>query len=358
MCLYKEIKFNTLNEYVKQYIVFNVVILEAYRKNSDKKKIHYSILPFLKKDRNYSKNPNNKYTFYLKINNINNTSFQCIQHWINIIGWLNADFYFICDNENLKNMLYERVRFDNKNIKFIKSIYRPLEHIVKNISTPFWVNATYAHLTAFMHAKKNNIKDFWNIDADDTMFLVEAPRAAEIIKKAQDYADKNNLDAFSLDMHTSRTHGKHWSFGITYVKSFRDWFSIFDANKDNKWISNYRGKYDNEFNLDWFFTYLRDFKNLNVKTFYVDNLHFMHFGDFMLNPVSWHISHWKHGKVYYPILKYVFNNSDLSEITVSEQSIKIDTIESEDKCFDYINRYLSFLTDIPQPAKNMWLKLI
>ena len=67
-----------------------------------------------------------------------------------------------------------------------------------------------------------------------------------------------------------------------------------------------------------------------------------------------YISHWKKGKVHYPILKYVFNNSDLSEIPVSKCSIKIDTIESEDKCFDYINRYLSFLAAIPEPAKNMW----
>ncbi len=354
MWLYKKIEFNTEREAVKQYRIFNVPVLEVYIRNLQSKKLHYSILPFFKKDRSYFENPVNKHTFYLKVNNINNTSFQCIQHWINIIGWLKADFYIICDNDILENMIYNRIRFNNKNIKFIKSAYKPLTNIVKNISTPFWSKATYAHLTAFLHAKKHKIQNFWDIDADDTMFLVEAPRAAEIIRKAAEYADKNNLDAFSMDMHTSRTHGKHWSFGITYIRPAKDWFSILNNNKNTDWMGNYFGKYDYEFNLDWFFTYLRDFKNLNAKTFYIENLHFMHSGDFMLNPISWHISHWKKGKVHYPILKYVFNNSDLSEIPVSRCSIKIDTIESEDKCFDYINRYLSFLAAIPEPAKNMW----
>lgn len=182
MWLYKKIEFNTEREAVKQYRIFNVPVLEVYIRNLESKKLHYSILPFFKKDRSYFENPVNKHTFYLKVNNINNTSFQCIQHWINIIGWLKADFYIICDNDILENMIYNRIRFNNKNIKFIKSAYKPLTNIVKNISTPFWSKATYAHLTAFLHAKKHKIQNFWDIDADDTMFLVEAPRAAEIIR--------------------------------------------------------------------------------------------------------------------------------------------------------------------------------
>lgn len=352
--LFKNIKFNTEREKVTQLRLFNVPICEFYVKVLSPKKLHFNILPCIKSNRSYSCDNDFQDVFYLKVNNISNTSIQCIQHWVNIVGWMKADFYFVCDNPLLEQLIYERVHFDNKNIKFIKSVHYPLNRIVRNLSTSFWKKATYAHLTTFYHAQKNKIRNFWNIDADDTMLLVEAPRAAEILKKAKNYADENNLSAFSLDMHTSRTHGIHWSFGITYTRFNIDWMSIFQNVNDSSWMKNYLGLFDTEMNLDWYLTYLRDVKDVKNSTFYVDNFHFMHYGDFMLNPISWHISHWKNGEVYYPILRHVFNNTDLARIPISTRSIKIDSIESEECCYDYINRYLTYLKNIPDTAKNMW----
>lgn len=353
--LFEKIEFNTEREQVTRFKIGNLSILDSCKRFNKKRK-SYSLFPTLRKQKNYSHNPDNKNVFYLKINSADNCSFQCLQHWINIIGWFGGDFYIICDKEDLERQVYQKIHFDNKNIKFIKSIHKPIEHIVKNMSTRFWTKATYAHLTAFYHARKLGLENFWNIDADDTMFLIEAPRAAQILKNAQNYAKANNITAFSMDMHTSRTHGKHWSFGITYIDSRVDWFEIFSNEKTPEWMNKYIGKYDWEFNLDWYFTYLRDFKEFKNKTFYVENLHFMHYGDFMLNPISWGISQWKNGKVFYPILKTIFNQDSLAEIPISTESVKVDTLDSEKMSFHYINQYLTFLNNIPEPAQNMWFE--
>ena len=61
MWLYKKIEFNTEREAVKQYRIFNVPVLEVYIRNLQSKKLHYSILPFFKKDRSYFENPVNKH---------------------------------------------------------------------------------------------------------------------------------------------------------------------------------------------------------------------------------------------------------------------------------------------------------
>ena len=58
----------------------------------------------------------------------------------------------------------------------------------------------------------------------------------------------------------------------------------------------------------------------------------------------------------YPILKGVFNQDELADIPISSESIKIDTLENEEMSFDYINRYLTFLKNIPEPAQNMWFE--
>lgn len=105
--LFEKIKFNTEEAFVTQVRLFNMPILEYYIKHNKKKK-HYSLLPVLKKKKSYSYNPENEYLFYLKINSSDNCSFSCLQHWINIIGWIGGDFYIICDKEDLERKVYEK----------------------------------------------------------------------------------------------------------------------------------------------------------------------------------------------------------------------------------------------------------
>ena len=122
-----------------------------------------------------------------------------------------------------------------------------------------------SHLTTFYHAKQNNIKEFWNIDADDTMFALEPEDIMSILQNVENYSKTNNIDAMSLDMWHSRTRQRHWSFGITYINNFSEIFNILDSLTNTDWQNNYKDC-DVAFNLDWFFTYLKDEKKYGKST--------------------------------------------------------------------------------------------
>lgn len=347
MNIFRINKINLRNGKSLQIVLLGTTVLK-YENINHSKKLYF--MPVTKE-----KFDKSKPVFYLKIKNKNYWGLKCLQHWIDIIEETGSSYYIICDKERIRRKILNKVIFSRSDIKFIKSNKNNyIKRIVKVISTKRWKKTTFAHLTAFYHAKKNKTDNFWNIDADDTMFLCEAPRAAEILRKAQKYAQQNNISAFSMDMHTSRTHGIHWSFGISYIDNKIDWFKIFDTETTDLWQDNYLDKYDTEMNLDWYFTYLRDYKGIRNKIFYVENLHFMHYGDFIFDPVTWNINQWHNGKVKYPILKYIFKQDKLAEIPISSESIKIDVLLDEEMSFKFINNYFSFLNNIPKPAQNMW----
>lgn len=267
----------------------------------------------------------NKPVFYLKISKKQDYFYVIFQHWINIINELNADFYIVCDDIKLENRLLRRLVFKDSNIKFIRSQRTSkLEQIVKHIATPLWRKATFAHLTTFWHAKKYGIKEFWNIDADDTMLCLKPSECAKLIEEVQDYARKNDISVFSYDMWKSRTKGKHWSFGISFIRQNVDYFKYFRQNKDFCWIEKYK-EFDNNWNLDWFFNYLKDSKNIKIESFYIDNLMFFHVGDMLFNIIGSSVYLWHDGFVEFPILKHVYGDSILSKFPVSKDVVKFDT---------------------------------
>ena len=351
--LFNNLRFNTKEENVTQIRIFHIPTIEFYTRYTQNNKKHCSILPRLKK-RNYSNNHSAE-TFYLKVNRFDAYVFRCVQHWIDIINELNADFYIICDKPDLEISILSCVRFKNKNIKFLKSIKKPLHKIVENIATSQWINATYAHLTPFYHAKQHNLNNFWNIDADDTMFSLYADKVANILKRVKIYAEQEHIDAFSLDMHTSRTHGKHWSFGICYVNNTnKDWFKIYNNNKNTEWRNNYL-TYDWQFNLDWFFTYLRDEKIAKIKSFYVDNIQFIHFGDFLWNTIDSGVYHFKNNRIIFPMLLDVFGTAKFGDIPIWSGDIKIDNDIKANDCFDFMMKFQTYLEQPSLPRDNMWL---
>lgn len=348
----KKIKLNTNEqENVRQIRFFNYPILEYYNKRGEKK-THYNLFPKLKKDKSLLQSK--EQVFYLKVNRSDEYAIRCLQHWINIVGWMGKDFYIVCDNENLEKKIYKQIYFNNKNIKFIKSVNKPVAQIVKNIATSLWVKATYAHLTTFWHAKQNGIKSFWNIDADDTMFEINADYCAKILDDISNYAKNNDIKAFSLDMHTSRTKGKHWSFGITYTDSEFDWFGILDNNHDTKWREKYLS-YDYHFNLDWFFTYLRDNNFCNIKTFYIENLFFIHYGDFLSNSIGSGVYHWNNNRIQFPILLDVFGSKEYGDIPINKNCIKFDYNLKPQMAYNFMQKYQTYLDEPSLPRDNMWL---
>lgn len=275
----------------------------------------------------------NQPVMYFKIDRMSDFAKPCIQHWVNIACHMRADYYFICDNKFLKYHILRTVNFPGADIKFMPSSRRPLKSICKALCVPYWENATYAHLTPFYHAKKCGAKRFWAIDADDTMICLQHKRVVEILKAVQAKANENDMSAISLDIWRSRTLGRHWSWGIAYVNDNVDFYNIFDSNPDLSWTTPYQ-EIDVNFNLDWFFTYLKDFKKIKIETFFVENMQFIHWGKFLREPIRASILIWSNGKLTFPILNYIFKNRQLGEVDIADcHKIDINIDEKESQLF-------------------------
>ena len=337
MKLFRKIKLKTEEGFSRRILLCNHTICQYDSIKDDRQKRHMQFYyPSAKKIGSYSNNPNNKRVFYLKVNRNTNYAFLCLQNWINVVNELNADFYIICDKRELELKILERICFKNKNIKFLKSYNTKIKKYVKYMAVPGWRNAAKAHLTTFVHARENNINNFWNIDADDTMFMTTPNKVAEMISKAEAYATENNISAFSYDMWYSQEEAKHWSFGITYTNSNVDWFKLFDS-ENIEWTSKYNCQ--KPYNIDWFFTYLRNCRNIKNETFYLDRVKFIHWGNFNCCHPSAAISTWENGKINYPIFKYFYNDQKASKI-IPQDCVKLDVGLNDDK------EYLEFLVPL------------
>lgn len=292
--------------------------------------------------------------FYLKINRRDDYVFLCFQHWIDTIAEKGADYFIICDNKILEKEICKKIIFHDTNIKFLKSCKnRKQKHIVDKIATKYWIKATYAHLTTFYHAKNNGIASFWNIDADDTLFCMPPEKISNYLKEVEAYADKNDIEAFSLDMHRSRTRGRHWSFGITYTKMDTNWFQIFNENPDVKWHKHY-DNYDYEFNLDWFFTFLKDYKNIKNETFYINNSLFIHWGNFLTNIIGSGIFYWKNNTLKFPIILEVIKDEYFGNIPISKDCIKFESDMNDEIKYKFIIDYVTYLYKPSKQMNNLW----
>lgn len=348
MKFFEKVKTNLRNGKLRQIRILGFPILQYYRENS--KETNYRI-PFLCKKLINKTKP----VFYLKINRQDAYSFLCLQHWIDTIESIGADYFILCDKEKLERDVLKRIIFPNTNIKFLKSCRnKKLKMIVDKIATKFWIKATYAHLTTFYHAQKNNISSFWNIDADDTLFCMEPQILANYLKKIEQYAETKDFGSFSLDMHRSRTLGRHWSFGITYTRMNTDWFSILNNNPDSSWQKHYE-KYDYEFNLDWFFTYLKDFKNIKNETFYIDNSYFIHWGNFLTNVIGSGVFNWKNNRLYFPIILSVLNDKYFGNIQIADDCHKFDSKLSDEDAQNFIVNYVTYLYKPSKQMTNLWV---
>lgn len=266
--------------------------------------------------------------FYLKLNRLIGYSVRNLQAWINAISNMDSPIiYILCDNDELNNRIRNDINFNEINYTFLKSIKGLLEkELVEVISVPRWHNAAYAHMTPFIHAKENGYDSFWNIDADDTLFGIEADKLATLMNQVQMYADNNKIDLFSLDMWRSRSNSMHWSFGVTYTNGAINWIDIMNRHKECLNGSQYFMNGNRPKNIDEYFTYIKAFeKNVRIETFYVENLKFAHYSDdFVMNPITSGIYIWKNGKIIFPIIKYVYGIESMGEIDIAEDVIKFD----------------------------------
>jgi hypothetical protein len=211
--------------------------------------------------------------FYLKINLNTDFSIECFKHWTNIVEAAGADYYIVCDKAELK----ERVINDKNKDKFMPTSLEA-KQILRNIVVPFWLNAGAALLTPFLHAKEKGYKTFWNIDADDTVMCADALKCARILKEVQEYADKTDIDCFSLDMHSSgfERFYPHWTFGVCYCKTSTDYISKLMGF--NEFFASINLKRDELFdnNLDEVFSILGEYSQIKTGIYYVENMYFRH----------------------------------------------------------------------------------
>lgn len=128
---------------------------------------------------------------------------------------------------------------------------------------------------------------------------------------------------------------EHWSFGITYVNNKIDWLKVINNKLNEKEYE----KEKNNWNIDWFFTYLKKVTNYRIETFYIENLKFIHYGNFLVQPVGAYFYQWKNGNLMLPNITNVFNvaNDKIKRLAIPDEIIKFDYNISEQEDFQYIN---------------------
>lgn len=269
--------------------------------------------------------------FYLKINREKEYTLTNLRHWIDAASVNKGNIiYILCDNETLKDKIMAAFELNGDKIRFLKSIYddKDIEEIINNTSLGTWKKIAYAHLTTFLHARENNFREFWNIDADDTFLCMDALRLSEVFSQVEEYCKEHRIHLSNLDMwhSVSRYEGwsdvLHWSFGMTYTDNSVDWIPIL---KNHMRDEQYRRMKKLHSNIDWYFTYLSRYTELNIKSFYIENLRFIHYyGNFIDYPHKGTIYHYKNGKLTFPILKYCFGLEEMGEINIAGDDIKIE----------------------------------
>lgn len=279
--------------------------------------------------------------FYLKINSLSDFSLDCFKHWVEIVEDYGADFYVICDNIKLKIYIEENI---STSYKIIPSDYRARD-LAADLITPNWMNTACALLTPFIHARENGVSNFFNVDADDTVFLCDAKLCVLALKKVKDYADSSELNCFSLDMHTSAifNYCYHWTFGITYTKMNVDYFAVLEETK--KLVPTFLEKGLIRFgNLDELFTNISIHGLLKLGCYYIENIRFRHN---LLETHYYEKTRW----IFQYISKEIQNVWKISDkdiqagIPILEDFVKIDVgiMKSDyDEFIDINNSFLEF----------------
>lgn len=232
-----------------------------------------------------------KSCFYLKINTCTEFSMHCFWNWYKIVEFLNADYFVVVDNENIKIIIENLFLSNDRPVpKFISSDRQHFAKLIEGLEPYFktsknWINIGAALYTPFVHAKENGCEYFWNIDADDTVMLAEVSAAASLLEEAECYGIENKTDVFSLDMLYSSLGNKFWTFGVAFCNLTNvDFDSCFQRGKDLI-ISELRtgtrfagGGGTDWLNIDRIFEILSDNNIIDCKAFSCDGLWFRHAG--------------------------------------------------------------------------------
>lgn len=257
--------------------------------------------------------------YYLKINEDSIATIQNLREWLIVLSKREGAMpVIVCDNPTLLTKIVD-YGLALPGMRFISSerTNPDLIEIADVVTNSRWKNAGFAHLTVFLDAKKQGYESFWNIDADDTHICLSYEKTAEALEKAETDAKENGIALYSLDMHTTRTDGLHWSFGITYTDNSFDWISLMKSmSKKESWFRfrDVLEKTNGLVNVDMFFTYLKhENASLGIETFYLDHTYFIHYStDFLGLCIYSGVYFWEGGVLHTPILSEVLKFKDFS----------------------------------------------
>ena len=298
MKIFKKVFIKYLNVYRIYFLGLPIIDISLFPT--------HNTLSFYKKPKPYK----NQKIFYLKVNRWHITAFHSINYWLELANKMDAFVYFVCDNKDFQYSILYECKFFNKDFIFINSDRVTMKKVVKIFSKGKWQNVANAIFTPFIHSVKNNYLNTWHIDADDMIFLNNQDRIANALYKVEEYANQNDIDAINLDTLTSHWYGIQWAFGLVYVRNPKQSLNKCFENKDYKnnyqMISSYNLAYINSIisnNVDLLFTVLRDTKQLNLKTFYIENAVLIHEPDRLLSEWTSYIIQWHNGN-----LEFLLNN--------------------------------------------------
>ena len=285
--------------------------------------------------------------YYLKINRKEAYTVKNLSHWLQIVTLdSNARIMILCDDENVKELVEDLLH--DYPVECMESIKddEEMQSIVQKITDRRWENAAYAHLTTFFHARENRIKEYWNIDADDTSICLNADRCYECLEKAKGYAKDNCIDIFSLDMWCTKTENRHWSFGVTYINNPEKWIEILKRYSKDDYLDTWQ-----PMNIDGRFSVIKRSEE-GIGTFYFENMNFLHYSnDFIRRPWASGIYKWINGKMISPILKDVYG-LELGESIIPEDVVKLDIKISDEERQSYM---LSDCYQTEKDALSYWM---
>lgn len=344
MKVIKKIRINNFCGYNKLswYYFFGIPLFQTYRDKKGQKK--FCLI--------HRKKPsNNQRIFYLKANTNSRAAIICIQRWHDVADLMGGFTYFVCDNKKLESKILSCVWFHNLNFQFIRSdrktLKKPLENIIIHGGEK-WRIIGHAMLTPFLHAAKHGFLRSYNIDADDIEILLRPQHVAEALSRAEEYANKKDIDCINLDMFVSRSFGTHWSFGCVYVRNPQKCVDEVVENQnylsDEASINKYRVNYVQDTswhddNIDWFFTFLRDTRKLALETFYIEGAYVVHMPDIVFEHEWAFFFKWSNGYVYHPILERDYNDHRWAVLPIAPNILKIDLNLSEEDKYDYLRNY-------------------
>lgn len=265
--------------------------------------------------------------FFLKVNNDANWNIGAIQNWLDIINEMGGVCLFVCDSRHVKNSILHLCSFYSKTpFAFVRSQRRHLNKMggVLYLGKENWPRVAAAHLTPFLLMEENQIQLAWHIDGDDTRFCLTIDKTIELLRLVEKKALERNVAVCSLDMHNTMFGDRLWTFGVCFVNSaVMVPVSSITSEKDFGWWERYR-KVGIACNLDTYFTYLRDEKDLPLATFYPKNVFFQHGAMHVTRWLDQALCYWTDNVLVMPIIDTLFGKAIPHEFPVPSTSIKID----------------------------------